>query len=60
MSDFGDKLALALKQKEEEKLKVKNDMNNWVWKGPKKEVAGIRCQSTTKLVDATPEQLKDW
>lgn len=60
MSDFGDKLALALKQKEEEKLKVKNDMNNWVWKGPKKEVAGIRCQTTTKLVDATPEQLKDW
>lgn len=60
MSDFGDKLALALKQKEEEKLKVKNDMNNWIWKGPKKEVAGIRCQTTTKLVDATPEQLKDW
>ena len=60
MSDFGEKLAAALRQKKEEKLKAKNDMNNWVWKGPKKEVAGIRCQTTTKLVDATPEQLKDW
>lgn len=60
MGDLGEKLASALSKKKEEKLKVKNDMNNWVWKGPKKEVAGIRCQSTTKLIDASPEQLKDW
>ena len=26
MSDFGDKLAAALREKKEEKLKVKNDM----------------------------------
>lgn len=59
MGDLGEKLAAAFKEKKNEKLRIKNDMNNWVWKGPKKEVAGVRCQSTIKMVDATPEQLKE-
>lgn len=59
MGDLGEKLAAAFQEKKNEKLRIKNDMNNWVWKGPKKEVAGVRCQSTIKMVDATPEQLKE-
>lgn len=59
MGELGDKLAAALQEKKQEKVNAKNDMSNWVWKGPKKEIAGIRCQSTVKMVDATPEQLKE-
>lgn len=47
---LGDKLASALEEK-------KNDINSFVWKGPKREIGGIRAQSEKKLVDATPEEL---
>lgn len=60
MGILGDKLALAIKEKKSKKNSVKNDMNTWVWKGPKKDIAGVRCQNTVKMVDATPEQLKEW
>jgi len=60
MGVLGDKLAEAIKEKKELKNQSKNDMNNWVWKGPKKERAGVRCQDVIKMVDATPEQLKEW
>lgn len=60
MGVLGDKLAAAIQQKKDEKIKAKNDVNTWVWKGPKQEVAGVRCQSTIKLMDATLEQLKEW
>ena len=32
-------------------------MENFIWKGPKKEVNGVRVQEEVKLIDATPEQL---
>ena len=60
MGVLGDKLALAIEQKKKEIEEAKNDINNFVWKGPKREVAGMIMQSETKLVDATPEQLRDW
>lgn len=60
MGVIGDKLIAAIQQKKEEKVRAKNDINNWIWKGPKKNVAGVRCQSTIKLVDATLDQLKEW
>ena len=59
MGVIGDKLAQAMKEKQEAKQRAKNDMTTWVWKGPKKEFAGMRCQSTFKLIDATPEQLEN-
>lgn len=60
MGVLGDKLASAITEKKKEAEKAKNDINSFIWKGPKKEIAGIRMQSETKLVDATPEQLVDW
>lgn len=60
MGVLGDKLAEAIKEKKELKNQAKNNMDNWVWKGPKKERAGVRCQDIVKMVDATPEQLKEW
>lgn len=59
MGVIGDKLAQAMKEKQEAKQRAKNDMTTWVWKGPKKEFAGMRCQTTFKLIDATPEQLQE-
>ena len=50
---LGDKLADALAEK-------KNDINSFIWKGPKREIGGIRAQSEKKLVDATPEELKSY
>lgn len=51
MSDFADKLSAALEEK-------RNDVNSFIWKGPKKTVNGKRTQEEFKLMDATPEQLK--
>lgn len=51
MSDFADKLSAALEEK-------RNDVNSFIWKGPKKTVDGKRTQEEFKLMDATPEQLK--
>lgn len=50
---FGDKLSTALENK-------KNDINSYVWKGPKKYINGVRTQTEIKLMDATEEQLKEW
>lgn len=50
---LGDKLKESLEQSA-------NNINNFMWKGPKKEVNGQRSQESVKMVDATPEQLKDW
>lgn len=60
MGDLGDKLAIAIKRKQQIEQEAKNDINTFVWKGPKEEHSGERVQSVTKMVDATPEQLKDW
>ena len=46
MSDLGDKLAAALEQR-------KNDINSFIWKGPKRYVNGKRVQEEFKLIDAT-------
>ena len=51
MSDLGDKLAAALEQK-------KNDINSFIWKGPKRYVNGKRVQEEFRLIDATEEQLR--
>ena len=51
MSDLGDKLAAALEQR-------KNDINSFIWKGPKRYVNGKRVQDEFKLIDATEEQLR--
>ena len=48
---LGDKLQQALNNKE-------NDINTFIWKGPREE--GKRTQTSVKMVDATPEQLKEW
>jgi hypothetical protein len=48
---LGDKLSAALESK-------KNDINNFMWKGPRKFVNGKRVQEEFKLMDATEEQLK--
>lgn len=53
MTVIGEKLSKALKEKEE-------DINNFIWKGPRKIVNGERMQTVIKLVDATPEQLKQF
>ena len=50
MGVLGDKLASALEAKT-------NDINSFIWKGPKKE---NRTQDEIKLVDATPDQLKEF
>lgn len=50
---LGEKMKEALEQSA-------NDINNFVWKGPKKEVNDQRVQESMKMIDATPEQLKDW
>lgn len=50
-TQFGEVLAKALSDK-------KNDINSYIWKGPRKYVNGKRIQEETKLVDATPEQLQ--
>lgn len=51
MTDLGDKLKAALENK-------KNDINSFVWKGPKKYINGKRVQEEYKLMDATEEQLQ--
>lgn len=51
MTDFGDKLMAALENK-------KNDVNSFVWKGPKRFINGKRVQEEFKLIDATEEQLR--
>lgn len=50
---LGDKMKEALEQSV-------NNIENFVWKGPKKEINGQRAQESVRMVDATPEQLKDW
>lgn len=53
MGVLGEKLSQAINDKE-------NNVENFVWKGPKKEVNGVRVQEEIKLLDATPEQLKQF
>jgi len=53
MNDLGQKLASAIEAKN-------NDLNLYVWKGPKVEVNGTRVQEEIKLMDATPEQLQEF
>jgi hypothetical protein len=50
-SDFADKLNEALENK-------KNDVNSFVWKGPKHYLNGKRVQDEFRLMDATEEQLR--
>lgn len=50
MGVLGEKLTQAIKEHE-------NNVENFIWKGPKKEVNGVRVQEEVRLIDATPEQL---
>lgn len=50
MGVLGEKLAEAMS----------NDLNSFIWKGPKKEIAGETMQSEIKLMDATEEQLNSF
>lgn len=47
---LGEKLQTALREKD-------NNIESFVWKGPRE---GNRNQTVIKMVDATPEQLKEW
>ena len=53
MGILGEKLTQAISNKE-------SSVENFVWKGPKKEINGVRVQEEIKLIDATPEQLKQF
>lgn len=53
MGILGDKIAAAQEAKS-------NDINTFVWKGPKKEVNGKMVQEEILLKDATEEQLKQF
>ena len=53
MGVLGEKLVQAISNKE-------SNIENFVWKGPKKEINGVRVQEEIKLLDATPEQLKQF
>ena len=53
MNQLGQKLAEALEVKE-------NDINTFVWKGPKVDKNGERVQTELKLVDATENQLRSF
>lgn len=57
MGVLGEKLAQAFEEKKRLKELEKNDINNFVWKGPKDV---NRNQTEIKLLDATPQQLKDF
>lgn len=50
MGVLGEKLTQAINKHE-------NNVENFIWKGPKKEVNGVRVQEEVRLMDATPEQL---
>lgn len=50
MGVLGEKLTQAINEHE-------NNIENFIWKGPKKEVNGVRVQEEVRLMDATPEQL---
>lgn len=50
MGILGEKLTQAINEHE-------NNVENFIWKGPKKEVNGVRVQDEVRLMDATPEQL---
>ncbi len=53
MGVLGEKLTQAL----EEKV---NNVDNFIWKFPKKEVNGEIVQDEIKMMDATPEQLQNF
>lgn len=53
MGILGDKIIAAQEAKS-------NDINTFVWKGPKKEVNGKMVQEEILLKDATEEQLKQF
>lgn len=55
MGVIGDKLNKALEAKS-----VNTNINNYVWRGPKKEVNGKFEQEEIKIIDATPEQLNQF
>ena len=60
MGVLGDKLAAAIQEQKDREEAAKQDVNNFIWKGPKREIAGMRVQSEVKLMEATPEQLQDF
>ena len=55
-----EKMIEEKKKAEEKRLAKLNDPNNFVWKGPKRVVAGEIKQDEVKLIDATPEQLNQY
>lgn len=60
MGTLGEKLAQAIQEKKRIEQEAKNDINSFIWKGPKREVAGVVAQSEIRMVDATLKQLQDW
>jgi len=57
MGVLGEKLAQAFEEKKRLQEAAKNDINNFIWKGPKD---NNRNQQEIKLLDATPQQLRDF
>lgn len=53
MTSLRDKYAAALEAKS-------NDINSFVWKGPKEEIGGQKIQREIRLVDASNEQLVEF
>lgn len=53
MTSLKDKYTAAMEAKN-------NDINSFIWKGPKEDIGGMRIQREIRLVDATDEQLKEF
>jgi hypothetical protein len=53
MTSLKDKYVAAMEAKS-------NDVNSFVWKGPKEDFCGQKIQREVRLVDATDEQLKSF
>lgn len=51
MTSLEDKYTAALEAKN-------NDINSFIWKGPKEDIGGQKIQREIRLVDATDDQLK--
>lgn len=53
MTSLRDKYAAALEAKS-------NDINSFIWKGPKEDIGGQKIQREIRLIDATDDQLRSY